>query len=104
MHNSDPTSQGVENRNILLCLKCVINPLTRTGRTCTLEWTSVVIKDHERDPKVLKNFKVYFKRGWNKSPFDIKSLYFILTILITEDDHNQIVFNNCNSAVFLHNL
>ena len=27
-------------------------------------------------------------------------LYFILTILITEDDHNHIFFNNCNSAVF----
>ena len=25
-------------------------------------------------------------------------LYFILTILITEDDDNQILFNNCNSA------
>ena len=31
-------------------------------------------------------------------------LYFILTILITEDDHNHIIFNNCNSAVFFHNL
>ena len=27
-------------------------------------------------------------------------LYFILTILITEDDHNLIFFNNCNSAGF----
>ena len=27
-------------------------------------------------------------------------LYFILTILITEDDHNHIFFNNCNSAGF----
>ena len=27
-------------------------------------------------------------------------LYFILTILITEDDHNRIFFNNCNSAGF----
>jgi hypothetical protein len=26
--------------------------------------------------------------------------YFILAILITEDDHNHIVFNNCNSAGF----
>jgi hypothetical protein len=25
-------------------------------------------------------------------------LYFTLTILITEDDHNHIFFNNCNSA------
>jgi hypothetical protein len=31
-------------------------------------------------------------------------LYFILTILITEDDHNHIFFYNCNSAVFFHNL
>jgi hypothetical protein len=31
-------------------------------------------------------------------------LYFILTILITEDDHNHIFFNNCNSAGFFHNL
>jgi hypothetical protein len=28
-------------------------------------------------------------------------LYFILTILITEDDHNHMLFNNCNSAGFL---
>ena len=27
-------------------------------------------------------------------------LYFILTILITEDDHNHICINNCNSAGF----
>ena len=27
-------------------------------------------------------------------------LYFTLTILITEDDHNHIFFNNCNSAGF----
>jgi hypothetical protein len=27
-------------------------------------------------------------------------LYFILTILITKDDHNHIFFNNCNSAGF----
>ena len=27
-------------------------------------------------------------------------LYFILKILITEDDHNHIFFNNCNSAGF----
>jgi hypothetical protein len=27
-------------------------------------------------------------------------LYFILTILITEDDHNHFFFNNCNSAGF----
>ena len=27
MHNSDPTSQGVENRNILLWFKCVLTAL-----------------------------------------------------------------------------
>jgi hypothetical protein len=34
---------------------------------------SVVIKDRERDVKFWKNFKVYFKWVWNKSPFDINS-------------------------------
>jgi hypothetical protein len=39
MHNSDPTSQRVENRNILLWLKCVLTvlyvicmPMHMTGR------------------------------------------------------------------------
>jgi hypothetical protein len=27
MHNSDPTPQGVENRNILLRIKCVLTAL-----------------------------------------------------------------------------
>ena len=27
MHNSDPTPQGVENRNIILWLKCVLTAL-----------------------------------------------------------------------------
>jgi hypothetical protein len=27
MHNSDPTPQGVENRNILLWIKCVLTAL-----------------------------------------------------------------------------
>jgi hypothetical protein len=27
MHNSDPTPQGVENRNILLWIKCVFTAL-----------------------------------------------------------------------------
>jgi hypothetical protein len=39
MYNSDPTPQGVENRNILLWFKCVLK----------IEWNSVVIKDRERD-------------------------------------------------------
>ena len=37
---------------------------------------SVVIKDRERDVQVWKNVKVYFKWGWNKSPFDINSVVF----------------------------
>ena len=50
MHNSDPTPQGVENRNILLWIKCILTALhvncmilfdkvllTRTGTKCTLE-------------------------------------------------------------------
>jgi hypothetical protein len=48
----------------------------QAGTTCTLEWNSVVIKDRERDVKVLKNFKIYFKRDWNKSSFDINSVVF----------------------------
>ena len=92
MHNRDPTPQGMENRNILLWFKCVLtalhvnfmilydsvlySPLTRTGKQCTLEWNSVVIKDRERDVKVWKNVNVYFKWGWNQSPFDIFSVLF----------------------------
>jgi hypothetical protein len=37
---------------------------------------SVLIKDRERDVQVWKNVKVYFKWGWNKSPFDINSVVF----------------------------
>jgi hypothetical protein len=66
-----------------------------------LEWNSAVIKDRERDIQVVKNFKVYFKWGWNKSPFDINSVVFHF------DDFNYgrqiatIFFdNNCNSAGF----
>jgi hypothetical protein len=36
----------------------------------------LVIKDRERDVQVWKNVKVYFKWGWNKSPFDINSVVF----------------------------
>ena len=50
--------------------------LTRTGKKCTLEWNSVVIRDRERDVQVWKNVKVYFKWGWNKSPFDTNSVVF----------------------------
>jgi hypothetical protein len=48
------------------------------GSKCTLQWNSVVIKDRERDVRVqvLQNVKVYFKWGWNKSPFDINSVVF----------------------------
>jgi hypothetical protein len=61
---------------------------------------SVVIKDRERDVQVWKNDKVYFKWGWNKSPFDIHSVVFHF------DDFNYgrwsqpFFFNNCNSAGF----
>jgi hypothetical protein len=62
---------------------------------------SVVITDRERDVKVWKNFKVYFKWGWNKSPFDINSVVFHV------DDFNYgrrsqpyLFFKNCNPAVF----
>ena len=53
--------------------KCTI---TRTGKKCTLEWNSIVIKDRERDVQSWKIFKVHFKWGWNKSPFDINSVVF----------------------------
>ena len=56
-------------------------------------WVNIVIKDRERDVQVLKNAQVYFKWGWNKSPFILIWLYFILTILIMEDDYNHIVFD-----------
>jgi hypothetical protein len=39
-------------------------------------WNSVVIKDRERDVQVWKNFEVYFKWGWNMSPFNINSVVF----------------------------
>ena len=83
MHNSDPTPQGVENRNIILWLKCILTTLHVNcmilfdkGKKCTLEWNSVVIKDRERDIQVWKNVKVYFKWGWNKTPFEINSVVF----------------------------
>jgi len=37
---------------------------------------SVVIKYRERDVQAEQNVKVYFKWGWNKSPFDIISVVF----------------------------
>jgi hypothetical protein len=62
---------------------------------------SVVITDRERDVKVLKNVKVYFKWVWNKSPFDINSVVFNV------DDFNYgrrsqpyLFYNNCNPAFF----
>ena len=50
---------------------------------------SVVIKDRERDVQVWNNVKVYFKWGWNKSPFDSVVFHFDD---FTEDDHNHIFF------------
>ena len=86
MHNSDPTPQGVENRNILLWFKCVltalhVNCMILFDKVLYLEQEknvllSVVIKDRERDEQVWKNDNVYFKWGWNKSPFDINSVVF----------------------------
>jgi hypothetical protein len=37
---------------------------------------SAVIKDRERNVQVWKNVKIFFKWGWNKSPFDINSVVF----------------------------
>ena len=65
---------------------------------------SVVIKDRERDVQVLKNVKVYFKWGWTKSPFDINSAVFHFEDFNYERRSQPYFFNNCNSAVFFHNL
>ena len=43
---------------------------------------SVVITDRERDVEVWKNFKVYLKWGWNKSPF------YIISVVFHFDDFN----------------
>jgi hypothetical protein len=66
---------------------------------------SVVITDRERDVKVLKNVKVYFKWGWNKSPFDINSVVFNV------DDFNYgrrsqpyIFLTIATQLFFVHNL
>jgi hypothetical protein len=53
---------------------------------------SVVITDRERDVEVWKNVKVYFKWGWNKSPFDIDLVVFHFDDFNYEDDHNHIFF------------
>jgi len=34
------------------------------------------MKNRERDGQVWKDFKVYYKWGWNKSPIDINSIVF----------------------------
>ena len=88
MHNSDPTQQHLENRNILLLIKCV---LTALHVYCMILFDKglwlkqeenvhlserVVIQYRERDVHAGKNVKVYFKWGWNKSPFDINSVVF----------------------------
>jgi hypothetical protein len=61
--------------------------------TVDREKNSVVIKDRERDAQVRKNVKVYFKEVETSHHLILIRLYFILTILITEDDHNHIVFD-----------
>ena len=106
MHNSDPIPQGVENRNILLWFKCVLTALhvncmilfdkvlyLEQENNVTLEWISVVMKYRERDVQVWKHVKVYFKWGWNKSPFDINSVVFHFDDSNYEDDHNHIAFD-----------
>jgi hypothetical protein len=52
--------------------KCMVVIVFRS----TLECNSIVIKYRERDVQVWKHFKVYFKWGWNMSPFDINSVVF----------------------------
>jgi hypothetical protein len=61
----------------LLCMRN-INCKPHWLVICCLSRNSVVIKDRERDVRVqvLQNVKVYFKWGWNKSPFDINSVAF----------------------------
>jgi hypothetical protein len=60
----------------LFMLWCQCFNCWQSFKKCTREWNSVVIKDCERDIQVWKNVKVYFKWGWNKSPFDIISVVF----------------------------
>jgi hypothetical protein len=76
---SRSTVQKLENNMMNnVCQSCKIKSLTRTGKKCTLEWNSVVIKDRERDVQVWKHDKVYFKWGGNRTPFDINSVVFAL--------------------------
>jgi hypothetical protein len=60
-----------------ISLKCTFFPVLVKGLYQTESYSlHVILLDRERDIKVWKNFKVYFKWGWNKSPFDINSVVF----------------------------
>ena len=59
------------------------------------------MKHRERDVQVLKNVTRYILNDYEVETSHhliLIWLYFILTILITEDDHDHMFFNNCNSA------
>jgi hypothetical protein len=81
----------------IYCITCKLydsvwySPLTRTGKNVHLS-ESVLIKDREHDVQAWKSVKVYFKWGWNKSPFDINSVVFHFDDFKYEDDHNHIHF------------
>ncbi len=61
---------------------------------------SVVITDRERDVEVERMSRYILNEVETSRHLISIRLYFILTILITEDDHSHIFFSNCNSAVF----
>ena len=46
MHNSDPTPQGVENRNIFLLFKCV---LTALHVNCMILFDKVLLLEQEKN-------------------------------------------------------
>ena len=46
MHNSDPTPQGVEKRNIILWLKCV---LTALHVNCVIMFVKVLYLEEEEN-------------------------------------------------------
>ena len=58
------------------------------------------MKDRERDAEVERMSRYILNEVETSRHLISIRFYFILTILITEDDHNHIFFNNCNSAVF----
>jgi hypothetical protein len=58
MRNSDPTPQGVENRNILLWIKWL---LTALHVNCMILFDKVLQLEQGQNVQVLQNVKVYFK-------------------------------------------